>query len=119
MLAAFSYGGLVASTLISTGICIIMSFYYFIKNYQLKLQYTFRRFILILIGCAAMSICAFILFKFGLGYVEGDGRILTLIKMAISGLTSVGVYFGVTYAFGLPQLLLNLDLKKLVAKIKG
>jgi hypothetical protein len=43
---------------------------------------------------------------------------MTFIKMGISGLLSVGVYFGVTYCFGLPQLLLNIDLKKLVAKIK-
>ena len=118
MLVWFSYNGLVASTLISTGICIGMSIYQFIKNYGLKLKYTFRRFIIILIACSFMSICTFVLFKLGLGYLMCDGRIMTFIKMGISGLLSVGVYFGVTYCFGLPQLLLNIDLKKLVAKIK-
>ena len=43
---------------------------------------------------------------------------MAFIKMCVAGLVSVMVYFGVTYVFGLPQILLNLDINKIIAKIK-
>lgn len=118
MLAHFSYVGLVASTLISTGVCIGMSLYQFRKHFKLRLKYSLRRLLIIIVACGCMSLCAFILFKIGLGYQLGDSRIFAFIKMGVSGLISVLVYFAITYVFGLPQLLLNLDIKKMIQKLK-
>ena len=118
MLAWFSYIGLVASTLIATGVCIGMSIYQFRKHFKLQFKYTLRRLLIIALASILMSLTAFVLFKLGLGYSLTDGRIMAFIKMCVAGLVSVMVYFGVTYVFGLPQILLNLDINKIIAKIK-
>lgn len=118
MLAYFSYAGLVASTLISVGICIAMTLHQFHKNFSLKLTNTLKRLTVIILASLLMSITTWGLFKLGLGYTIVDGRILTFIKMCIAGGISVIVYFIVTYCFHLPQQLLNLDLKKIMQKLK-
>lgn len=118
MLANFSYPGLVASTLISTGVCIAMSLYQFRKHFKLRLKYTVRRLLIIAGGCVLLALSAKLLFSIGLGYTLGDGRAMAFIKMCVSGILCVIVYFGFTYLFGLPQLLLNLDLKKIAARFK-
>ena len=70
-----------------------------------------------IIGLMAMQLSFFALNAVGLHVID-QGRFIALIELGIYGVVGVIVYLITTSYFRLPQKILNLDLKKLMMRLR-
>lgn len=111
LLAWLGYSGVVISTILSMGIFIILNGYILTKRYHIKWAYTFNKLLIIILGLAVIYFIAVSFANFGWNGYE-SGRMMNLVQLAVSGLTAIGAYFAITYAFQIPQTLFNFGSKK-------
>ena len=112
MLLWLGYPGLVLSSVISNGLFFLLDGYALTKRFSIKWKYTLHRLAvmgggLVLIWLVQI-ICSMISLQ---GY--GAGRLISMMQLGISGLLAMIAYFGFTYVFGLPQVILHIDLSRL------
>lgn len=115
----FSYIGLVFTTLISMVTSVGLGIYDLTKKYNINWLGTIKKLVVILLGCIGLIICAKLFTLIGFNTNYEISRLVALIQLLVSGGCSVLVYFMITYLFGLPQIILNLDLKKIINKVRG
>lgn len=117
LLYVFGYPGLILSSLISMGTLIGLDIYILTKRFSIKWTATLRRVVVMIVGLlwiwAVQLLCDFIGLK---GY--GVGRMMGIIQLGLSGGLAIIAYAAFTYYFGLPQLILHLDLAKLWKRVK-
>jgi hypothetical protein len=70
------------------------------------------------IGLFMMQMSFFALRAIGLNVID-QGRLIALIELGIYGVVGVLVYLFSTSYFKLPQNILNLDLKRLIKKVRS
>lgn len=119
LIAWLGYPGAVCSAVLSTGFTVIRGMYLLQKRYQVNWQYTFRRVIVILLGCAGMYASAALLHLLGIyGIGEGMGKLQSFFELAILGGVGMLVYLGITAFFQLPQILFQIDIKQMIRRIR-
>ena len=118
MLVKFSYQGLVFATIISSLLNISISLYELTIHHGIQWKYTLHRLCIIIVGCGILWCTSQVCFHFGLTSSYEIGRGMAFVQMIAAGLISVGAYFIFTYIFQLPQILLHLDFKKIINKLK-
>ena len=118
MICIFGFEGLVMSSIFTYTIYIGVDYFLLSKHFHVRWKYTWRRLLLILLSLIPAALVFFLFSWIGIdGY--GHGKLINFIQMAVSGACVLGTYFGVTYLFGLPQLILHLDLRRLWKKVRG
>lgn len=118
MICIWGFEGLVIASILIYLLSIVIDYYLLTKHVHVKWKYTWRRFLLILLSLIPM-VLVFYLFQWVGIDAMGHGKLLNFLQMAFSGIFVVLAYFGVTYFFGLPQLIFHIDLNGLKAKIKN
>ena len=115
MLMWFGYPGLVVSSMISSGLFFLLDGYALTKRFKINWKYTLHRITIMIGGLALIWIVQIICSMIGLqGY--GAGRMISMLQLGISGILAMGAYFAFTYWFGLPQVILHLDLSRLIKR---
>lgn len=111
------YPGLVVSSALGYTLLISLNIYALTKQYHVQWVYTLRKLAFIVLGLGGMAAIATLFNLFGInGY--GGSWVTNFTELAVVGLCSVLVYFGITYCFQLPQLLLHIDLITMISKRK-
>lgn len=111
------YPGLIFSSLIAMGIFITLDAFALTTRFHVLWSYTLHKICIILLGLAVIYVVGYTCDAIGLkGY--GQGRMLGLVQLAMSGSLSMLAYFMVTYFFGIPQAVLHIDFKKFRKKGK-
>lgn len=119
LISTFGYPGAVISAVLAVGYSIIAGLYQLNKYFDVKWKYTFRKIAFMLIGCAGLWASAQLLHFFGIyGYGEGMGRIQMTLELALLGGTGLVTYAIITAFFQLPQTIFNIDLKKILRKVR-
>ena len=117
MLYYFGYPGVVLSSMAAMGFYLIMGMYSLAHQYQVNWKYTFHKFMIIVLGCTFMFLLAWVCELIGLkGY--GQGRLIGIVQLGISGIIAVGGYVALTGIFQLPQTLFHINMKNIVGKIR-
>lgn len=112
MLKHLGYPGLVLSSVISNGLFFLLDGYALTKRFRIQWKYTLHRLTVMCGGLLVIWGIAVICNLIGLrGY--GAGRMISMLQLGISGVSALIAYFGFTYVFGLPQVILHLDLSRL------
>lgn len=115
MLMWFGYPGLVLSSMISSGLFFLLDGYALTKRFKIKWKYTLHRVSIMIGGLALIWAVQILCSMIGLqGY--GAGRMISMLQLGISGLSALGAYFAFTYLFGLPQVILHIDLSRLIKR---
>lgn len=115
LLAAFGYPGIVASTVLSMGIFVVLNAYVLTVRYHVSWRYTYHKILVILLGlCVIYGVAQLFAFIGWNGYESG--RFMNLIQLSVGGICAVGAYFAFTYVFQLPQTILHFDLGKIVKR---
>ena len=118
MLMWFGYPGLVLSSMISSGLFFLLDGYALTKRFKIKWKYTLHRVSIMIGGLALIWAVQILCSMIGLqGY--GAGRMISMLQLGISGLSALGAYFAFTYLFGLPQVILHIDLSRLIKRGKN
>ncbi len=118
MLMWFGYPGLVLSSMISSGLFFLLDGYALTKRFKIKWKYTLHRVSIMIGGLALIWAVQILCNMIGLqGY--GAGRMISMLQLGISGLSALGAYFAFTYLFGLPQVILHIDLSRLIKRGKN
>lgn len=113
----FGISGLILSSALGFAVLIPLLISYIQKRYHINWTFTLRKFVLMLVGAVAFMLVGLVFQK--IGWIDNlNGRMMTLVRLGIMGIVSVGVYLGVTYALQLPQVIFGLDLKKIKRKLK-
>ena len=111
------YPGLVVSSALGYTLLISLNICALTKQYHVQWVYTLRKLAFIVLGLGGMAAIATLFNLFGInGY--GGSWVTNFTELAVVGLCSVLVYFGITYCFQLPQLLLHIDLTTMISKRK-
>ena len=111
----FGYPGTIYSDLISYGAFMILAMRELSKRYQVKWKYTLRKFFFMLIGVAALYGVSLFFNMFGFDACD-QGRMVSLLQMALSGVCALAAYLIVTYILQIPQSIFHVDLKKLLKR---
>ena len=117
MIVWFGYKGSIYSNAINQLVLFLINMYLIKLNYKVHYKRTVRRVIFMFFGLMAMQLSFFALNAIGL-YVIDQGRFIALIELGIYGVVGVIVYLITTSYFRLPQKILNLDLKKLMMRLR-
>lgn len=113
LIAMFGYPGMVISSFISLGVCVLLDIYAINKTYQVKWRSTIRRVMLMIISLIGIIIVSYLCDLVGLkGY--GQGMVMNTIQLGISGGLSVLAYFFISHFFQLPQTIFHLDFMKII-----
>ena len=113
----FGYKGSIYSNAINQLVLFLINMYLIKLNYKVHYSRTVRRVIFMIIGLMAMQLSFFALNAVGLHVID-QGRFIALIELGIYGVVGVIVYLITTSYFRLPQKILNLDLKKLMMRLR-
>lgn len=117
MLYFFGYSGVVISSMISMGFYLIMGMYSLAHQYHVNWKYTLHKFFIIVLGCTVMFLLAWLCELIGLkGY--GQGRMIGIVQLGVSGIIALGGYIVLTGIFQLPQTLFHIDLNRINKKVK-
>lgn len=112
MLLWLGYPGLVISSVISNGLFFLLDGYALTKRFHIDWKFTLHRLLVMIGGLALLWVVQILCSMIGLqGY--GAGRMLSMLQLGISGILAVAAYFGFTYLFGLPQVILHIDLSRI------
>ena len=111
----FGYPGTIYSDLIGYGAFMILAMRELSKRYQVKWKYTLRKFFFMLIGIAALYGVSLFFNMFGFDACD-QGRMVSLLQMALSGVCALAAYLIVTYILQIPQSIFHVDLKKLMKR---
>ena len=87
---------------ISLGVSIGLDAYYLSTRYHVKWKYTIRKFILMLISCLGIFVLAFVFDLLGMNQADGT-RTMAFLQLALTGILSIAIYLGVSFALQLPQ----------------
>ena len=117
MIVWFGYKGSIYSNAINQLVLFLINMYLIKLNYKVHYKRTVRRVIFMFFGLMAMQLSFFALNAVGLHVID-QGRFIALIELGIYGVVGVIVYLITTSYFRLPQKILNLDLKKLMMKLR-
>lgn len=111
------YPGMVLSSFISLGTCILLDIYALTKRFHIKWSYTIRKILFMCIGLIGIWAVSYFFEKTGFkGY--GNGRIIGLLQLAVSGSVAVAAYCAITYFFQLPQMIFHIDVSRIIKKVK-
>lgn len=113
----FGYKGSIYSNAINQLVLFLINMYLIKLNYKVHYSRTVRRVIFMIIGLMAMQLSFFALNAVGLHVID-QGRFIALIELGIYGVVGVIVYLITTSYFRLPQKILNLDIKKLMMRLR-
>lgn len=117
MLYFFGYSGVVMSSMVAMGLYLGLGMYSLAHQYHVNWKYTFHKLLIIILGCTGMFLLAWLCELIGLkGY--GQGRMLGMLQLAVSGIIAVIGYVALTGIFQLPQTLFHLNMNKIIGKIK-
>ena len=111
----FGYPGTIYSDLIGYGAFMFLAMRELAKRYHVRWKYTLRRFFCMLLGVAALYGVSLLFNMFGFEACD-QGRIISFIQMAISGVFALLAYLIVTYILQIPQAIFHFDLKKLLKR---
>lgn len=102
MMYFFGYQGAFMASYISLGVSICLDAYYLSTRYHVKWKYTIRKFILMLISCLGIFVLAFVFDLLGMNQADGT-RTMAFLQLALTGILSIAIYLGVSFALQLPQ----------------
>ncbi len=117
MIQNFGYIGAILSTVIPIAIVLGLNLFSLQKKYQLNFKILFKRILKITIIMLISIIPAYVLILV-LGPIPTANRIISVVILGCYGLLTIVTYFGLSYALGLPQRILHLDLTQIISKIK-
>ncbi|MEF9919779.1 MAG: oligosaccharide flippase family protein [Erysipelotrichaceae bacterium] len=116
-IAYFGYPGMVLSSLLSLGICILLDVYTLSKVYHIRWATTMHRII-----CMVLSLIGIVIVSLGCNMIGingyGHGMFINTLQLAISGGLGVLAYLAISYFFQLPQMIFHIDLTKLLKRGK-
>lgn len=118
LIVMFGYKGSIYSNALNQLVLFLINMYLIKKTYQVSYGRSIKRVSLMFIGLFAMQISFYALRAMGLNVID-QGRFIALIELSIYGVIGVLVYLFSTSYFKLPQRILNLDLKRLLKKVKS
>lgn len=118
MIYWFGVEGLIMSSIISLSIFIGSDIYLLRKKVKVKLKYTLRKIVFIILSLLPMIAVCYFFNILGISGCDAN-RTIGLIELAINGGFASLVFFVVSYFFGLPQTIFHFDLNKIMHKIKG
>lgn len=118
MILLSGYTGAITSSVLTSAVIIALDLFLIKKRFKISYKRVFRRLIFICAGLLSMAGIFMILYHFNIG-PSCTSRIRTFFDLAVLGIAGVGTYGAVTYFLQLPQEIFHLDLKGILARIKG
>lgn len=112
----FGYNGMTISTAIASIVAIALNLFILYKSYGASYRRVYKRALFMLIA-ALISCLPLVLTYIGFDF-NYDSRIICILILAIFGILSLILYFGVASFFGLIKALFKKDLKGLIQDIK-
>lgn len=117
MTQMFGYRGTILSTLIAISTCILLGLYVITIKYKVNWKLSLRRYLQMSIGLFGMFMVASLLQL--LGWYDIDSpRAIVFMQLAISGIATILVYYGITHYYKLPQRILQFDLVSVVSRLR-
>jgi O-antigen/teichoic acid export membrane protein len=104
LIYAIGYQGAVVSSIISHIVLVGYNLFTIGKTYGFNYSRVRSRLLLMLIATGSMALVGYAFLFFGWHNIIFDSRLLTFVKLAVSGGVSFLTYILITWIFGLPQM---------------
>jgi O-antigen/teichoic acid export membrane protein len=112
----FGFPGVILSSVVSSLYIMVADLYVIHKHTEFSFRIMMKRLLVIGLGVASMQVVFMLLRLVGLHVVQ-PSRLVSLFYLGIYGVLGICAYIGMTGLFSLPQILFNMNLAKLKAKV--